>query len=298
MVKNKKLLRTIAALFVMALLVCSLATTSMAATSVEWVTNAGHESLVNVVSNTEFSLVGPANGQTELFSYDPATTNVNTNISTTDISFKVQVDTTADTHSDFYGLFVIRMADPSSGIWGPANAGVSFQIYRDKVELYRWSRAAIDTEKIQALELDIVDGQPHDVSIHVEEYTVTVTVDGQSMTAEYNFIPSSGGYQFMAYNATVHISEFDDGTTPSAPPATEPSEQPTEPEKPTDPKPTESEPTEPAQPTTPEKPEPTEPADTTDDDNNTTTYIIIAAAVVCLCVIVAIVYFVVSRKKK
>lgn len=45
---------------------------------------------------------------------------------------------------------------------------------------------------------------------------MTATVDGESISATYNFIPSAGGYQVMAYNSTVKISEFDDGTTASA----------------------------------------------------------------------------------
>lgn len=283
--QSKKLLRAFLVLCAAMMLFGSIATSVMAETSVDWITNAGRETLVNKVSNTEFSVVGPRNTPTELFSFDAATTMPDTSISTTDISFQIAIDAGAEDHGDFYGIFVIRMTDPSCGIWAPTNSGVSLQFNRDKIELRRWSRGTIDSENMQVLPLSIIDGEKHAVSIHVEEYKVTVTVDDQTLTAEYNFLPSSGGYQFMAYNSTIHVSEFEDGTTPDAPVVTQPTE------------PQETKPTA----TVPQETKPTateDPGKTETPDGNNNLYIIIAAGVVVLCVAVGAVYFIVAKKKK
>lgn len=289
--QSKKLLRAFLVICAVTMLIGSMATSAMADTSVEWTSNAGRESLTNRVSNTEFSVVGPRSAPTEFFSFDAATTMPDTSISTTDISFQIAIDAGAEDHGDFYGIFVIRMTDPSCGIWAPNNSGVSLQFNLDKIELRRWSRGTIDSENMQVLPLSIVDGEKHAVSIHVEEYKVTVTVDDQTLSAEYNFLPGSGGYQFMAYNSTIHISEFDDGTTSSAPVEPQPSEPPeTQPVKPTEPAATEPQETKPAATVDPGK--------TETPDGNGSLYIIIAAGVVVLCVVVGAVYFIITKKKK
>lgn len=295
--RSKTLLRILVAVFALAMLFGCMTGVAMAATSTQWTTNAGKDSLVNNISNEEFAIIGPRNNPTEFFSYDAATTDVNANISTTDISFDIAIDAGTEAHGDFYGIFVFRISDPSSGIWGPTNAGLSVQFNSDIVQLRRWSRGIIDEEHVQTLQMNVVDGQTHHVSIDIDEYTVTVYVDDQSMTAEYAFIPGSGGYQFMAYNATVHVSNFEDGTTAGADP------------QPTDPQPTETQPTETQPQETQPQPtetqpqetqsQPTQSPDVTDPgESDDSLYITIAVVAVVVCVVIGLGYFLIVNKKK
>lgn len=298
---TSKCRRTAVALIALVVLVSCLSAVVAADTATQWTTNAGHEPLVNVISNTNFEILNTTGMPTELFSYDTATTNVNSSIETSDISFTISIDPGEKDHGDFYGIFVMRISDPSSGIWGPSNSGLSLQFNKGKIILRRWSRGIIDTEKEQSLELDILDGEPHQVNIKVEEYKVTATVDDQTLTAEYAFLPSAGGYQFMAYNSKVTIAEFEDGTTAYVPPATEPSvPTPTNP-LPTNPLPTDPTPTQPQNPNPPAG-NPTTPGDVDDpsgEPDGNSLYVIIAVVVVAVCVgIGAGYYLLVVRKKK
>lgn len=297
-VYKSKLLRLVLTLTALVMLLTCLTTGAMAETATQWITNAGHESLVNVISNTEFELIGTKSLPTELFSYDPANTNVSTDISTTDISFSVSIEPGTEEHGDFYGIFVLRISDPSVGIWGPANSGVSLQFNKGQVILRRWSRGVIDTEHVQTLPLDILDGEAHEVNIKVEEYTVTATVDGESVSVEYAFIPSAGGYQFMAYNGKVKISGFEDGTAYEAPPATEPPTTPQNPTTPpaTNPLPSTPTATDPVQ-TDPAATDPT--SGSTDGEADNSLYIIIAVVAVVVCAGIGLgYYFLVVKKKK
>lgn len=219
--------RLLIPLLTVGMLVFSITLPTYAATSVEWTGNAAQQSLVNIISETEFECIASRTQQTQVFSYDASITAPRTDISTTDISFKITISDPGEEHGDFYATVGTRMASPQDGIWGPANSGICIHFYKGRAELRRWSNGGFDEGNAQTIEQDFVDGQPHDVSININDKTVTATIDGQSMTATYSVIPAAGGYQVMAFNSRIRISEFDDGTVPNeSEPEPEPEPQP------------------------------------------------------------------------
>lgn len=307
--KKRGKMKTLLLVLSICVLAASMTMTSFAATSTEWTTNAGREALIRQTSNTEFEVIGTASQPTEIFSYDSEVTNIKSDISTTDISFKINISNPGADHGDFYAIFVVRIADPSSGIWGPSNSGISLQFNKGSMELRRWTKGMVDTEKVQVLQKDFVDGNTHDINIKIDGNTVTATADGESISATYAFVPSMGGYQAMAYNATVKISEFDDGTTPSAGTQT-PSTGTETPSTGTETPSTETETpsTETETPSTVTDETLTDIEDTDDyneedvtdveKESGNTTYIIIAAVVVLLCVAGGLAYYFLIFKKK
>ena len=220
MKKSKKWKRLISMLTI-CVFTSFMALPSSAASSTDWTANAPQLSLFKKTSTSEFEVLGSGSQPVAAFSYDAANTTTKTDISTTDISFKLTIAEAGEGHNDFYALFALRMKDPSVGSWGPGNACITLQFNSSKIELRRWSNGAFDEANLQTLELDTIDGKEHDVNIKITDKTVTATVDGQSISATYTVLPSSGGYQFMAYKSHVKISGFDDGAQGQVTPPTQ-----------------------------------------------------------------------------
>ena len=190
-----------------------------AASSTDWTANAAQSSLFKKNSSSDFEILGVGSQPVAALSYDPSTTASKTDISTTKISFQIKISDAEAGHNDFYALFALRMRDPSMGVWGPSNAGITLQFNSGKVELRRWTNGVFDESSLQSMEVDIIDGKKHDVTVKIEDKTITATVDEKSISASYAAIPAAGGYQVMAYKAKVKIAGFDDGAKPSSAPA-------------------------------------------------------------------------------
>lgn len=190
-----------------------------AASSTDWTANAAQSSLFKKNSSSDFEILGVGSQPVAALSYDPSTTASKTDISTTKISFQITISDAEAGHNDFYALFALRMRDPSMGVWGPSNAGITLQFNSGKVELRRWTNGVFDESSLQSMEVDIIDGKKHDVTVKIEDKTITATVDEKSISASYAAIPAAGGYQVMAYKAKVKIASFDDGAKPSSAPA-------------------------------------------------------------------------------
>lgn len=190
-----------------------------AASSTDWTANAAQSSLFKKNSSSDFEILGVGSQPVAALSYDPSTTASKTDISTTKISFQITISDAEAGHNDFYALFALRMRDPSMGVWGSSNAGITLQFNSGKVELRRWTNGVFDESSLQSMEVDIIDGKKHDVTVKIEDKTITATVDEQSISASYAVIPAAGGYQVMAYKSKVKIAGFDDGAKPSSAPA-------------------------------------------------------------------------------
>lgn len=190
-----------------------------AASSTDWTANAAQSSLFKKNSSSDFEILGVGSQPVAALSYDPSITAAKTDISTTKISFQITISDAEAGHNDFYALFALRMRDPSMGVWGSSNAGITLQFNAGKVELRRWTNGVFDESSLQSMEVDIIDGKKHDVTVKIEDKTITATVDEQSISASYAVIPAAGGYQVMAYKSKVKIAGFDDGAKPSSAPA-------------------------------------------------------------------------------